>query len=289
MKKYSVVDIGSNSVRMTVYAPNGNRPCAIKNIRQYVRLSEGMEKDNLLKKPAIERTVSALCKMKRAANAAGAEKIYCIATEAVRRADNAAEFLQAAKDVAGLHIRVLSGTEEAEIGFLAVAGDMDDGENIIIDVGGGSAEITLVKDKRIVGSVSLRLGAVVLTERFLDKPPEAIYGYVYNELKAIAFLDGVKNAPVTALGGTASTASRVFNEEKLSKNQIDSLYERLCALPPSARHEICGIEREREDIILAGVTVFKALLDITCGETFRFSESNIRDGLAKKIYDGRYK
>lgn len=284
----AVIDIGSNSARMTVYDFTGEMPAEIQNIRQYVRLSENMQADNMLKAAAINRTVDALVKMKEVANESGADSIYCVATEAVRRAENADVFLSAVKEKTGIDIKVLSGEREAEVGFKAVMREVTGDDTVIIDVGGGSAEFTLVIEKELVNSASLRLGAVVLTEQFKNKNHDEMYKFVYEKISQLEFLKSAKGVQVTALGGTASTITRVFGDRKINREKIDNLYMRLKSIPPEKRTEVAGIEPERADIILAGVTVYKVLFDILESNMLYYSYSNIRDGIAYELFDRRW-
>lgn len=210
MNKCAVIDIGSNSVRMSVYSFENNKPEVIKNIRKYVRLSDGMEKDNLLKEEAMTRTINALTDVNKMAIASGAEYVCCIATEAVRRAGNADIFLKLARKMAGVDIKVLSGDEEPRYGFIAVSRNTSYDNTVIIDVGGGSAEITFVKDKKLIKSGSLQLGSVILTERFSDKTQEELYNYVYEQIKSIEFLKDAKFFAITALGGIPHPQFRGF-------------------------------------------------------------------------------
>lgn len=285
MKVFSVIDIGSNSVRMTVYKIINGKLESIKKVRKYVRLSEGMEKDNLLKEAAVSRTLNALVEVNKMSGDMGAGDVFAVATAAVRRSENARDFLRRAKDKTGLDIKVLSGREEAEYGFLAVSKSIDYKNTVIVDVGGGSAELTLVKNNKYVNSASLPLGAVILTERFKGKNQNELYHYIYEAFSSVDFLKNAEYFCITALGGTASTLSKVFNKREILKEEVGMLYGKLCELSWDERRTITGIEPERADIILAGVTVYKVLFDMISSPKMYYSHSNIRDGIAYELYD----
>lgn len=192
---YSVIDIGSNSVRLL---------CDGKKTIVTSQLSLGM-KDGVLDDKAIERTVNAIEFLIKNTDT----PIYAFATEAVRKATNKQIFLDLVKSRCDLSIDVLSGEEEAKMSFVGATYGQN-GKINVIDLGGASCEIALGENGKIIRDVSLPFGCVTLTNRF---------GCNYSELSAFV-RSNLVNAPsggekVIAVGGTATSLAAVA--QKLAK------------------------------------------------------------------------
>ena len=139
MRKFAVIDIGSNSVRL-MFVADGK---VLYKTLQTTRLGEGLAEKPLLKAEAIERSALAVSDFYNRAITEGAEKVLCFATAAVRTAENRQLFLDRVSALCGLTVEVISGEEEAEIGILGALGNKDGG---VIDIGGASTEIVVKKD-----------------------------------------------------------------------------------------------------------------------------------------------
>lgn len=214
--KISVIDIGSNSVRLATF--EGGK--TLYKRLNTTRLGEGLDKSGKISPAAMERTALAVCEFARAAAEEGAEKIYAFATEAVRSAQNGEEFLSRVKALSGLDTDVLSGEREAACGLAGVLGGADGG---IIDIGGASTEITLRKGGKTFYSVSVKCGAVRLFDaagRDRLKLQETIDGKIA-PLRDIA----VGNLPVYAIGGTATRLAAVrLGIKEYCPQKTDGLY-----------------------------------------------------------------
>lgn len=140
------IDIGTNSARLMLTALENDKIISRYKLLRTVRTGEGVHATHRLSQAAIERTVSALKEFRTHINSEHpALPVFCFATSAVRDASNARELLNSVKNTAGFDIRVLSGEEEAEIGFL---GAVPNGNGGIIDIGGGSTEFVLGKKQQ---------------------------------------------------------------------------------------------------------------------------------------------
>ena len=157
MKKFAVIDIGSNSVRL-MFVADGK---VLYKTLQTTRLGEGIAEKPLLKPEAIERSALAVSNFYKKAIEDGAEKVLCFATAAVRTAENRQLFLERVYALCGLSIDVISGEEEAEIGILGALGNRDGG---VIDIGGASTEIVVKKDGALIYKKSVNIGVVRLKD-----------------------------------------------------------------------------------------------------------------------------
>lgn len=155
--KVSIIDVGSNSVRLATLADGKT----LYKEMLTTRLGEGVAATGKLCADAIERTAQAVLKLYVKARQDGAYKIYIFATAAVRNALNRVTFLNRVKELCGAEVEIMSGSQEAKIGMLGALKYSDGG---IIDVGGASTEVSIQKDRKSVYSQSVNIGAVSLFE-----------------------------------------------------------------------------------------------------------------------------
>ncbi len=272
MKKIAVIDLGSNSVRMSVSGiDSAGKWEILTKLREKVRLGQGMM-DGMLRKETMECVVEALKRFCLAAAAANCDEITATATQAVRIAKNREEFLSMIKERTGLELRVLSGKEEAYYSFLAVKETLPVDSGLLFDTGGGSTEIILVKNRRLVHSVSTPLGAVMMTERFHGRPQGELYAEARAEIEAIPWIDEAKGLPLYGIGGSARTLGCLYEKRKLETDEINGLeigaaavgrvYRKIEETPAEKRAELEGMDVSRADVILAGLTPVKAMMDL---------------------------
>lgn len=153
--KISVIDVGSNSVRLATMADGKT----LYKRMNSTRLGEGLAKSGLISDAASNRTATAVARFYAQAIADGAQKVYIFATAAVRSASNRGELLERVKNLCGAEVEVISGETEALIGVLGALGNSDGG---VIDVGGASTEVIFRKDGKTTYSKSVDIGAVRL-------------------------------------------------------------------------------------------------------------------------------
>jgi exopolyphosphatase/guanosine-5'-triphosphate,3'-diphosphate pyrophosphatase len=210
-RRVGIIDLGSNSARLMVahYAP-GEAYRITDELSRRVRLSEGMAQDGRLRGPAILRALQAVRLFKSFCDANGVKRIVPVATAAVRDASNRADFLRQLRAATGLRFRVLDGHEEAYYGTLGVVNGLGLRGGLVMDVGGGSAEFSHVERSRFKRGETTPLGAVRLTELFLDDGdhvrPAAIdrlNAYVNEALDRFEWLHLGPDEAFVGVGGTA--------------------------------------------------------------------------------------
>jgi exopolyphosphatase / guanosine-5'-triphosphate,3'-diphosphate pyrophosphatase len=167
VKRIGIVDMGSGTARLVVYEFEPGKWFRLTDeIRESVRLGEGFASTGRLSPAASERALDAIKLYSDFAKASKLGKLTVIATSAVREAANSAEFLEKLGDFP-LEFKVLSGTEEAQYGVLAVANSFQIQSAWVMDLGGGSAQISRLEERLFVGGEAYGLGYVRLTEQFL--------------------------------------------------------------------------------------------------------------------------
>ena len=269
MDRIASIDIGTNTILLLIAEIEEGALKPLLEKETIVRLGEGLQKSGILSEGAMERAIQTLSQYLEACHEMKVQRIFAAGTSALREARNSDHFLKRVEEKLNLPIEIVSGEEEAQLSFLAVARDLEDPEKtiLVVDVGGGSTEFVLGKGNQISHWVSLPVGSVRFTEQFLLSDPVRQEEWVNMENEIIKGLGKVPppQNPFTmvAVGGTATTLASVelglehFVYEKLHhfvlgrkalKCQLD-----LCRSKTlEERRKIPGLFPARADVILAG-------------------------------------
>lgn len=276
--KYGVIDIGSNSVRLMI-SENGQ---TIKKHVKTTRLAENMEADNNLQDIPMERTACAVSFFVNMAKEQNAEKVYIFATAAVRQAKNKQVFISRIKELTGLDVDVIEGELEAKLGALGALNGSDGG---IIDVGGASSEVLVMKEGKIIYSKSLDMGAVRLFNLFGQEKKD-ILQYVKNKVKDYGEI------PCTTffgIGGTATSIASMdlelneYDPNKvqghiLSLDKIITLRNKLLDMTLEEKRNLVGLQKERAEVIAGGVAIVCEILKIANAQKIIISENDNLEG-----------
>jgi len=286
----AVIDIGSNSARMAVFKKTSRFGFyLLREEKSKVRISEGAyENGGNLQDFAIKRALSALREFLLIAKSLKVRKILAIATSAVRDAPNRSEFLGRVRRELGINIKVIDGNKEAFFGGVAAANLLYEKNGITIDIGGGSTELALIKKKKIVNTVSLKMGTVRLKELYFDKGDvEGARKHIRKEIKRLD--DEFKQNKVFGIGGTIRALSQVIMKKieypldilhgftydvkdhiKFIKSMIKMEDEELLKI---------GVKPERLDVIRPGVLIFTELLEYLKTKEVITSGVGVREGV----------
>src|SRR5262245_51432282 len=213
MPTFAAVDIGSNSVRLKISRLIAHRLVEVHEDREVTRLGESVFQSGFLSPEAIALTVKVLRRFHRAAQRAGADSVRVVATSALRDARNSQAFLEWVRSATGWRVEIVSGIEEARLIHLGLVSDprIDRAPTLMLDLGGGSCELTVSQGGHIRDAVSLPLGAVRLTNEFLrhDPPPKgelkSLRGFVTREVNRV--VDRIGRAKVRNVIATSGTAA----------------------------------------------------------------------------------
>lgn len=279
--RIAVIDLGSNSARMSVWDVDGGKAEIILNKREYVRLSEGLSCDNLLKEEPMRRALKALSDFKAKADSLKVTSLRAVATEAVRRASNADEFIARVKSDCGIDLEILSGESESKYDFYASLPLIGDNSAVIMDVGGGSIELIRCENGSSLSHACLPLGAVVTTDR-LGKDLNRLNEFFLKEFSALPMLSGIKKADIVALGGSARAFFSLYSANQegafVTADDFRAKAESLCSLTLSELSKIPSLN-ERADIIAAGLSPFYALSVILKSEKIILNNRGVREGI----------
>src|SRR2546428_13494139 len=213
MPTFAAIDIGSNSVRLKIARLAGHRLREVVEDREVTRLGESVFRSGFLSPEAMENTIKVLRRFHRMVQREGADLVRVVATSALRDARNSRAFLEWVRSATGWRVEIISGLEEARLIHLGLvsSGRVDSSPTLMIDLGGGSCELTVSRSGQIHDTVSLPLGAVRLTDEFLGHDPprkgelKRLSGFIAREVGRITsriVAARVKN--VIATSGTAA-------------------------------------------------------------------------------------
>src|SRR5256885_145012 len=301
MPTFAAVDIGSNSVRLNISRLVAHRLVEIHEDREVTRLGESVFGSGLLSPEAIALTVKVLRRFHRAIQRAGADTVRVVATSALRDARNSRAFLEWVRSATGWRVEIISGLEEARLIHLGLTSSLRVNASpvLMIDLGGGSCELTISNKGHIRETVSLPLGAVRLTNEFLQHDParkselQRLRGLVAREVGRIS--DRIVRArpkAVIATSGTAASLAGVSHalyktkgsrENAVSRAQMRRIAKRLARLPLAERRKLSGVGPRRAEIIVAGAAGYAELLGRCQLLRVRYSPLGLRDGLLAQM------
>ncbi len=300
----ATIDIGTNTTLLLVarLSPGGALQL-VEERAEITRLGRGIGAGGTLGAEGIARTLASLQEFAAVARRHQA-KIAAIGTEALRRAPNAAAFLEPAREILGTPIEVIDGAREAALTFRAVAEAFPAalaGALTVVDIGGGSTEIVIATRGEVTFNVSLPLGSVRLTERFVHHDPPGL-----DELAAVtaavdAALAGVPfpapgTIPVTLVGVAGTVTSLAAMAEalvsydparvhgyRLSQEALAEQIARLRVGTQAARERIIGLDPRRADVILAGALILQRIAAAAQVGEIEVSDRGIRWGLMHEL------
>jgi len=297
------VDIGTNSVRALVADVGEAGQVQVVHREGYItRLGQRLSRFGFLNEAAIERTAKAVKKIVAKARSLHTDRFKIVATSAARHASNSDHLKDRIRSFTSLETEILTGVEEARyvcegaLTSLEVTGK----QVLMADVGGGSTELIFAcqGEEPVLRSVSV--GAVEITERFFRHDPplgveltralehaRTLLKETYDELPS-------GGEELIGLGGTITTIPPILMEMEeydpsrvhnyvVTSEEVESVFDRLASLPLWNRVDVKGLEPARADIIVGGLVIVEALLEVTGFEKIRVSDRGILFGLAMSV------
>jgi exopolyphosphatase/guanosine-5'-triphosphate,3'-diphosphate pyrophosphatase len=295
----AAIDCGTNSTRLLV-ADDQGRP--LQRSMRITRLGQGVDATGRLAPEAIERTVAVLREYRAVMDRLGVERVRMTATSAARDAENRDEFFSAAHDIVGVVPELLAGSEEGRTAFRGATAELEPstGPFLVVDIGGGSTEFIVGAGGGAdpEGVVSIDIGCVRITEKFLTSDPPApeelsqTISVVRDHLEDVAReLPGAKDArTLVGLAGTVTTIAAIeqglaeYDRDRihhflLTKAAAEDVFRTLATEPASVRRHNPGLEAERVDVIVGGAAILVAIMRFFDFDACLVSEADILDGL----------
>jgi len=294
--RFAIIDLGSNTARLVVMqAIPGYAYRLVDQVREVVRLRQGMT-DEGMSEPAMARGFSSLRLFKRFCDSTAADTILPIATSAVREAANGPVFVDRVAREIGISLQVLDGEREAYYDAIGALNEVPMKEGIVVDIGGGSVQVSDICEGSFHAGASVTLGALALTERFVKNDPatdDEIKGMateIRRQLDSVTWLREKRGDMLVGLGGTIRNLARIESERvhhplgtlhgfTLSRDSIEESIQLFRELPLQDRQGIPGLNSDRADIILPGAMVLVAIMDRLDVDSVAISENGVREGV----------
>lgn len=286
--RYAAIDIGSNAVRLLIadIIKNGDIYSFKKNtlVRVPLRLGDDAFIENTISEQKATDLLKTMHAFKNLMDVYKVKEYKACATSAMREAKNAPEILNNAKDF-GLNIEVITGSTEAEIIFSTqISQQLDIKKNyLFIDVGGGSTELTLFSQKKMVASHSFDLGTIrILDNQDREETWEEMREWVTRETK------GFKNLYGIGTGGNINKLSRLANSKEdkpLSYLKIKSLYEYLTSFSLKDRINILGLNADRADVIIPACEIFLNIMKHGKIRQIQVPRVGLADGMIQTLIE----
>jgi exopolyphosphatase/guanosine-5'-triphosphate,3'-diphosphate pyrophosphatase len=328
MPTFAAVDIGSNSCRLKIARVVAHQLRTVHEDREVTRLGASVFESGLVSPEAMANTIQALKRFQRAVQTHSVDRIRVVATAAMREARNAAAFQAWVKAETGWTMETISGLEEGRLIHLGVMAEpvsakpgkpapRNPARLLLVDLGGGSCEITLSEKKRILETISLPLGAVRLTQEFLtDDPPSAeglarMRRWIAREFRrahrkikplGVSWMIGTSGTAAalaeacalvgrsvaqrngkSAKKGVAASSLAACLAAPVAATAIRKLAHKLAKMTLAEREAVAGIGPRRAEIIVAGAEVFAEFLESFSLPGFYYSPLGLRDGILAQM------
>ena len=312
MKRLAVIDIGTNSIRLDIRELEGEKWRLLLRKKDIIRLGRGVFTSGALDPGSTAALFENLDRFSRHLRKYEVDETICVGTSALREAANSADVLDRIRATYGFEVQIISGQREAELiarGVLENERELH-GTFVLIDIGGGSTELTGFQSHRRTASVSLPLGALRLQELFLKTIPPLPTPEHHNPVAALReHVDSVIRAetsgrafplpaPLVGTSGTVKAVGRILgvvdaesetetdsaqSRPQYSRRDLRALIERIMPLTADEIAAIPRIDRKRAEVILAGALLLDQIMEHFGAENISVSEYSLRDG----IYDER--
>jgi exopolyphosphatase / guanosine-5'-triphosphate,3'-diphosphate pyrophosphatase len=305
MTAIASIDMGTNSTRVLVAHPAGGGLDIVDRRNTITRLGQGVGASGRLADEAVERTLDCLRGYREILERHDVRKVRVAATSAARDAANREDLFDAVEQIVGVRPELLSGDEEGRLSFRGATGDLDParGPFLIVDIGGGSTEFIVGTDE-VDGVISVDVGCVRLTEKFLlhDPPqPEELTACI--SFADAYFDDVVREVPAVAdartlvgVAGTITTVAAVeigletYDRDRihhfaLTRDAAEDVFRTLATETRADRIHNPGLEEARADVIVGGCCVLVGLFRRFGFDEMIVSEADILDGLALSLVE----
>jgi len=298
--RLAAIDIGTNSIHMIVVKVRPDLSFEIiDREKDMVRLGAGGLDGRSITPTAMAAALQTLAKFKRLAESHQVDELVAAATSATREADNGGDFIAEVGRATGIQIKVISGGEEARLIHLAAGYGVDIGAStaVVVDIGGGSVEVTLGTATQMTLGRSFKVGVIRLTERFVksdplsDRDERHLVKHLNHEMSA--YLDQVAergydrvigtSGTILSLGAVAiaeeNTSLEELRNRRVSAKALHKLRKRLTSLSLEERLAVPGLDPRRADLSVAGSVLFDTIVKRLGADEFTLCDLALREGL----------
>lgn len=298
-----IIDVGSNSGRVVVFERDtAGHLRTLASSRASLRLVHDVDTRGELTDATMARTMEALRDFKALATGAGARCIVAVATAAMRDAANGPLFTERLRRELGFRMEIISGADEAHYGFTGAVRGLSVASGLLFDVGGGSMEVTKFEGRRHRNDVTLPLGALRASERFLESDPPTraqvrrLRDHVRQQLTNAGVRRLARGDRLIGTGGTLRNLAKIDRQARrypigslhgyeLPSDRLTEIVELLATTKEKRRDRLPGLSAERADSIVGGAVVIQTLAEFVRAPHILVSGQGLREGLALGLLD----
>lgn len=289
LEPVSIVDIGSNSVRLVVYEGARRAPTVVFNDKVLCGLGRGVATTGKMSEDAIKHALRTLARFKILNRHLGVRNTYAVATAAARDAKNGAEFIKSASQALDAPINILSGKKEAKYAAYGVMSAIPDAQGMAGDLGGGSLELVQINQGKIGAGITLPLGPLQLADiagNSMRKAEE----FIDQQLDRVTFMEGQEGIDFYAIGGTWRNLARlhmvqndyplnVLNNYVIPGTEARNFISAIRKLSEVSLQNIKHVSSARVETLPLGAMVLDAILRRNMIKNLVISSNGVREGV----------
>ena len=298
---YAVIDIGSNTMRLVLYKLVDGEPRQMLNSKQAAGLAGYIDKEQQLTPKGVQKAIEVLRRFQRILDSVAPRQVYVFATASLRNIINTQEVVEAIRRACGLEVRVLTGQEEAIFDYFGALRTLDGSDGLLVDIGGGSTELVLFRDRQVTAACSLPMGSLNMYTKFVrDVVPTAdelkdISRHAASLLRTVEFPVEEDQFPfLYGVGGTCrascSLSDELFGEQSgYGGYPCKRIHKMLKRLKTDRKELISAIVKTAPDrlhTLLPGLAILEAVADRYQCQTFAASPYGVREGYLMYMQEG---
>lgn len=306
-ERFGLIDVGSNTIRLVIFEMDEFQGMTeLQNIKTPARLVQYLDKEKKMSQKGIDVLITVLKSFTDIAERYAIKDCQAIATAAVRQSTNNEDILNQVKEAVPLNLKLLSEEKEAYYGNYAVRHTMDLKDGISIDIGGGSTELTLFKDKEVKHMHSFPFGAVSLQQKFFHekkhndkKAIKQARSWVREQFKAYDWVNDAR-VPLIGIGGSARNYAEInqrqidypiagIHEYTMEPDELTEIFDLLINTSLKDLGNLDGLSEDRRDIIIPAGIVFTELMAFMNAPHFAISNRGLREGIILERLNNEYK
>ena len=296
-RNIGVIDIGSNSVHLVVGEYYNNEYFKIiDDVKVNVRLSEGLAETGKLQDDRMAYGLETLVMFKKMTEAYSIQKIIAVATAAIRKAHNGKEYVNTIRKKTGIKVDIIPGEREGLLDYLGAINTLDVKDALLMDIGGGSTEIVLIKDRKNCQIMSLNFGSFDLMDKFdlgdqvSPKNLEKLKTFLAETFESEPIFNEMKGIPIIGVGGTIRNIGRIYrslvndplelaHNYKMTFKEVKKVCELAASMDNDERMELKGLSKGRSDIFVGAAYALEQLMAYTESKELIISNAGLRDGI----------
>ena len=301
MERIAVIDIGSNSFHMVICEVSEKyfNPIKIVNdndYKAYVRLGANLQKGDYIKAEKIQEMMTVLTRFQHVAIHYKVDKVFCVATEALRRAANGQEIIQRVKEQIGIEVELISGQQEAYLGYYSLVNGFALDNYLMVDIGGSSTELVYVSNRKMKQSISLPVGSLNICDRFqstniIDNQLLVKMTQSFTTLlDRVKWLKDLEIDAIIGVGGTMRTIGKYDRARKryplsiqhnysLTFERVQAIFGELRTLTEQERLDVEGLPKKRAAIFPSALLFVITIMNYVQNKQLILSKHGLREGV----------